>query len=890
MPFTEIEKLFDPKTIAIIGANNNKDSVGYFVFENIKKSDYKGKVYPVNIEKKKVQGVKAYPSITDVPEKIDLVIIATPAKTVSKIVEECGKAGVKGIVIISSGFKEAGEAGKEMYNKISETAKKYEMRVMGPNCLGFIKPSINLNATFSARVPRDGSIAFISQSGALCTAILDWAIRRNVGFRYFVSIGSMVDIGFNDLIDYFGRDPKVKSILIYMESLADSRKFMSAARAFSRNKPIIVLKAGKSSEGAKATLSHTGTLAGNDLAFDAAFRRVGAVRVNTIDELFDYAKALDMQRRPEGNKLAVITNAGGPGVIATDFLIQKGGELSKLSKESMNYLNEKLPSTWSKGNPVDILGDAGPDRYREALKTCINDENVEGILVILTPQSMTRAEEVAKEIVRLSRKTDKPILVAWMGGESIEKGRVSLEKGSIPTYDSPEAAIGCFLGMYKYSRNLELLYETPEVIPRDFSPDREKAEKIIDKVFKSKKSSLNLKESKELLSCYEIPVLESFLVKEKKDLSRALKKTGYPVVIKINSSKIAHKTETGGVKLNVKSLKQAKESFDQIKKISKKNKVKFEGVLVEKMMSDGHELLIGAKKDDLFGPIIIFGMGGIAVEVFKDTNIGLPPLNMALATRVIEQTKIYELLKGIRGKKGVDLKSIKFLLYKFSYLLMDFPEIKEVDINPFFVDQKKGLVLDALIVLDKKYKREKRDPYSHLVISPYPKEYIKESRFKGGKKVKLRPIRPEDEPLEAGLFKTFSDETERFRFFRRIGEVGHDFLINYTQIDYDREIAIIAEIEEGGKKKMIGVVRLISDPENKTAEYAIVVGDPWQNEGLGDELTNHILKIAKKRGIEKVYATFLRDNHIMRRMLAKRNFDIKRKEDSYYAEKIINKK
>jgi acetyltransferase len=695
-----MKKLFNPDSVAVVGANNNKKSVGYCVFKNIKDSDYKGKVYPVNIKKEKIQGVDSYASVKDIPRKVDLVVIATPAKTVCDIVEECGKTGVQGVVIISSGFKEAGEDGKKLYIKIHEIAERYKMRIIGPNCLGFINPSIDLNATFSTRTVKDGKVAFISQSGALCTAMIDWANEKNIGFRYFVSIGSMVDVGFCDLIDYFDKDPKVKSIIIYMESISNPTEFIKSTHLFSRKKPVIILKAGKSSEGAEATLSHTGSLAGNDDVFDAVFERVGAVRVNTIQELFNYAKVLDSQKIPEGNRLAIITNAGGPGVIATDFLIEKKGKLSKLSEESIKGLDEKLPLAWSRSNPVDVLGDAGPEKYKEALKVCIKEEEVDGILVILTPQSMTKAEEVAEEVVSLSKKTKKPIFVSWMGGESVEKGIKILEEGGVPTYDFPEQAVSCFLGIHDYQENIKFLSDSLDDDLYKTSFNKEKARKIIKEALQSKRYSLSLEESKEVLSCYDIPVLKSFLIKEKKDLKEALEKTGYPAVGKINSSFVSHKTEMGGVELNIKSLEQGEEFFERMRSFSDDNDILFEGVVIEKMISDGYELLIGAKKDNLFGSVIIFGAGGVTVEVLKDTNLGVPPLSMKLATRLIQGTDIYKVLQGVRGRKEANLDLLKIVLCKFSYLLLDLPEIKEVDINPFSINEKEGLALDALIVLE----------------------------------------------------------------------------------------------------------------------------------------------------------------------------------------------
>jgi acetyltransferase len=882
----KLDKLFNPKTIAVIGATNKTGHVGYALMRNLLGGSYDGIIYPINPKRKSIMGVKTYPSISKTPDKIDLAIIATPASTVPSIVKECGISGVHGIVIVSAGFKEIGKEGELMCEEIIETAREYNMRIIGPNCLGFMRPKVNLNASFANKMALPGKISFISQSGALGTAILDWSVKQNVGFSYFVSIGSMIDVGFHDLIDYFGNDPNTSSILIYMESLSNARKFLSAARAFARTKPIIVLKVGKSAEGAKAAMSHTGTMTGNDAVFDAAFKRAGIIRVNTIGQLFSSAQTLAMQPRPLGNKLAIITNAGGPGVIATDTLIAKGGELSKISSKTMSKLNEVMPAAWSKSNPIDVLGDADAERYKKAVELCLKDKGVNGALIILTPQAMTDPKTVAKEIVTLSNKYNKTLLTSWMGEDDVREGREILEKGNIPVYRTPENAVECFIEMCNYSKNLGLLYETPATIPHAFSPKTEQNRKLINIILKQGRYILNEAECKQLLANYDIPVVKCAISKNAQEAIESATSIGFPVVIKILSSDILHKTDIGGVKLNVSSKEEVKKAYDEIVKSVKIKapKAKIQGVCVSKTVSKKYELLIGCKKDQIFGPTIVFGMGGVAVEIFKDINIGLPPLNMALAMRIIEETKIHKLLKGYRNMKGVDISSIQFLLYKFAYLVMDFPEIKEIDINPFAVDENGGVVIDAKVVLDKEIDRNKINLYSHMVISPYPKEYVTEFKLNNGTNAILRPIRPEDEPLEAEMFRTFSEETQRFRFFQLIKDITHQLLIRYTQIDYDREIAIIAEIEEKGKKKMAGVVRLIADSYNDTAEFAIVVGDPWHNQGLGNKFTDYILEIAKKRGINKVYANVLLDNHIMLHMFQKRGFTVVKTEDSYYCE------
>ena len=872
-----MDRIFKPKTVAVIGASNTEGSVGYALIKNLIGSGFKGTVYPINFKHKSIYGVRSYASIRETRDNIDLAIIATPAATVTELVKECGECGVGGIVIISAGFKEAGLDGQVVCDNIVGLARQYNMRVIGPNCLGFIHPGIKLNASFANKMALPGKIAFISQSGALCTAILDWSVEQNVGFSYFVSIGSMIDVGFHDLIDYFGKDPNTSSIVIYMESLSNARKFMSAARAFARNKPIIVLKAGKSSAGAKVAMSHTGTLAGNDMAFDAAFKRAGIIPVNTIEELFNAAQALAMQPRPSGKRLAILTNAGGPGVLATDHLIKQGGELAELSENTMESLNKALPPMWSHGNPIDVLGDAGSERYGRAAEACIKDPNVDGLLVILTPQAMTYADETAAELARVSKQTNKTILASWMGEEDVAKGRDILETGNIPVFRIPENAVTTFMNMYKYTRNTEALYETPATIPHKFIPEQEKSHDLINKIVGENRFVLTEDEAKALMRNYQIPVTNNQLVHSAEQAAKVAGEIGFPVVMKIASPQIAHKSDIGGVVLNINSKEKARNAYKNIVKNATEAypDAHIEGVLIEEMVDKKYELIIGSKKDPIFGPVIIFGMGGVAVEVFKDLNVGLPPLNMALAMRLIEDTKIYQLLRGYRGMKEVDLESIQFLLYKFAYLVMDFPEIKEIDINPFAVDHEGGVVLDAKVVLDEEVAGKEIKPYSHLVISPYPKEYITYFTLKNGQEIKIRPIRPEDEPLEEEMFENLSRQTQYYRFFGYLGDITHDMLVRYTQIDYDREIALVGIADEGGKKVMTGVVRLVADSKNEEAEFAIVVADKWQGQGLGNHFTDLLMDIAKKRGIRKITATVLQANTTMLHMFRKRGFIIK---------------
>lgn len=879
-----LDKIFKPNSIAAIGASDRAGSVGYAIMDNLLNGGFQGKIYPVNPGHSTIRGRKSFPSVKKIPEVVDLAIIVVPAKAVLGVLKECGQAGIGGAIIITAGFRESGPAGKRMYDEIGQVARQYDIRIIGPNCLGIIAPALGLNASFASRMALPGKIAFISQSGALCTAILDWSVSQSVGFSNFVSIGEMVDVGYHDLIDYFGADQQTACILIYMESLSDPRKFMSAARAFSRQKPIIILKAGQSQEGAKATLSHTGSLAGNDAAYDAAFRRAGIIRVDTISQLFHVAQALAMQPRPKGNRLAILTNAGGPAVLATDFLMKNGGQLASLSAETLQALDRFLPKHWSHGDPVDVLGDTPATDYGKALDLILQDENVDGVLTITASQAVISEADIAKHVVEVSKNTNKTLLACWMGEADVADGRELLEAGSIPNYRYPEEAVLAFLRMYRYGRNLEYLYETPSVAPEEFLPEKEKAAAIIHAALDAGRKTLTEPEGKQLLSYYGLPVAMNAVAANPEEAVVAAKKIGFPVVMKIDSPDIGHKVDVGGVLLNIQTEKSVREAFETLTANARQHRpdAHILGVMVEKMVSKDFELLIGAKKDPVFGPVIAFGLGGTAVEIFQDINLGLPPLNMALARRMIAQTKVFKLLQGYRGRPGIDLMDLQFLLLKFTYLVMDFPEIKEIDINPYAVNHEGGVVLDSHIVLEKLPEHEGRFTYDHLVISPYPDHFTKEISMKNGKTALLRPIRPEDEPLEAEMFEKLSRESIYFRFFGYVPKISHKFLVHFTHIDYDRELALVAEVEEGGQKMLAGVVRLVNDYSNKSAEFAIIIADPWQKEGLGGQMMNYIIDIARQRGLESIHAEALSNNQVMLRMFEHRGFKVVKRDGANY--------
>jgi len=861
------KRMLNPRTVALIGATEKEGSVGRAILENLLLSKNRT-IFPVNPNRTTVLGIHCHPSVGSLPEQIDLAVIATPAWIVPEVVEACGKAGVQGAVIISAGFREIGEEGRRLEDQIREIRKKYGMRIIGPNCVGVIRPSVDLNASFLKAKPEPGNIAFISQSGALGSAVLDWAVGAHIGFSMFASLGSMIDIDFGDLIDFLGDDPDTRSIMIYMEGVSNAKKFMSAARGFARNKPIIVVKPGRFAESARAALSHTGALASDDEVYDAAFRRAGVVRVREVGDLFNSAAVLDSKHLPRGRRLAIVTNAGGPGVMATDELIELGGELAKLSDESIKGLNSLLPSYWSRGNPIDVLGDADIGRYVNALNVCLSDPGVDGILVAYTPQGAAGPSELAESIAEIAKNAWKPIIATWMGGEGVREARDIFAHNNIPSYDTPEDAVKTYMYMCKYARNLELLYETPAELSVDEAPPKSNLKALISRLAREGVTTLSEEDSKRFLSNYGIPVTKPYMTSNVDAAVRVANEVGYPVVLKVVSPDITHKSDVGGVATAVGSDQELRTEYEAMMKRVRANRpdAKIVGVTLQKMIEEiDYEIILGARKDRDFGSVILFGMGGVGAEVFRDFSIALPPLNQTLVRRLMEETKVRKMIEGYRGKPPADIRQLEEIIVRFSNLIVDFPEIAEIDVNPLAISNGKAYGLDARIVVDKNA-LQVSSPYSHLVITPYPTRYVMPWRMRDGTEVMLRPIRPEDEPLEHEMLTTLSEETLRGRFFQVIRNITHEMLVRYCNIDYDREMAIVGEVREREKRRIIGIGRLIIEPDFKKGEFAVVVHDDYQGRGLGYKLVDMLIGIGQEKGLEKIYGIVLTDNKAMLRI------------------------
>jgi acetyltransferase len=872
-PGHSLDPLFRPHSVAVFGASATPGHVGNILMRNLLQNQFGGVAYPINPRRRSVLGVYCYPNLAEVPEPVDLAVIATPAATVPAVIAQCLEGGVKAAIIISAGFSELGAEGRALEKTIRDMVRR-RMRIIGPNCLGVIHPPSSLNASFAASMARPGRVALLSQSGAICTSILDWARETHVGFSTFVSVGAMLDVDFADLLDYFGDDPQTRSIILYMESIGDVRKFLSAARQVARAKQVIVVKSGRHEAGARAAASHTGALAGADAVFDAAFRRAGVLRVTTIPDLFNMSEILAMQPQPHGPALALITNAGGPGVMATDALMTSGGQLAPLGADTLAALSAFLPPFWSHANPIDLLGDATPERYRKAVEVCARDPGVQGLLVLLTPQAMTDPTETARQLAPFAALAGKPLLASWLGGVDVRPGREILNRAGIPTFDAPEAAIRAFLHMVQYRKNQELLYEAPGALPEDWSPEQNRVRGLIASVRAAGRTLLTEAEAKDLLAAYGIPVVPTVTAATPEAAVAAARRLGYPVVLKLLSQTVTHKSDVGGVQLNLADDDAVRSAFAAIAAGLRRHhpEVRFEGVTVQPMVRDrGLELIVGSSVDLQFGPVILFGAGGIMVEVVKDSALALPPLNRTLARRLMERTQISRAFQGVRGGRPIAVDQLEMLLVRFSHLLCDFLEIAEIDVNPLLATPERVLALDARVLLATPDLPEEKRP--RLAIHPYPNQYTAPFRLNDGTEVVIRAIRPEDEPLITAMHASHSEHTIRMRYFSMVKHLTRDSLIRLCHLDYDREMALAATWrDEKGQPHIVGVSRYYLHPETGVAEFAVIISDRWQGKGLGWHLMERLITVARQRGVKKLLGVVLRENAPMLKMARELGF------------------
>ncbi|MEQ1600395.1 MAG: bifunctional acetate--CoA ligase family protein/GNAT family N-acetyltransferase [Methylophilaceae bacterium] len=883
-----LNPLFAPKSVAVFGASDRPDSVGQIVFQNMLESGFKGELYPINPKNTEVQGKRAYASIADIKEPVELVVIATPPQTVPGIIESCGIHGVKAAVIITAGFSEAGVEGKALERQLLETAKRYGIRLIGPNCLGIMRPSIGLNATFNKGTANTGNIAFVSQSGALCTAILDWAQNKNVGFSSVVSMGSSTDVDFGEILDYLVSDINTHSILMYIEGIRNARSFMSALRAAARFKPVILVKVGRHAAGSKAAMSHTASLVGADDVFDAAVSRVGVVRVQTITQLFTAAKALSCGSRPVGNRLAIVTNGGGPGVMATDRAEDLGLTIATLSDATIEYLNQHLPPHWSHGNPVDIIGDAQSDRYYHAVKACLEDENVDGVIAILTPQAMTKPLESALALIELSNTHSKPLLTCWMGDKQVAAAREAFTNAHKPHFRTPEPAVDVFAHLSAYYRNQRLLLQMPGPLSGHIEPDVESAKLIIEGAMQEHRKVLTEMESKALLSAFHIPVAKTMIAHSPNEALLIAQQLGFPVAMKVNSHDITHKSDAGGVLLNLNNAHEVRAAYQHIHDNIKRNRpnAKVDGISIESMIvkPNGRELMIGVTSDPVFGPVITFGAGGTAVEIMGDRAVALPPLNQFLVKELIQDTRIAKMLDKFRNMAPANMAALEDVLLRVSEMVCELPLLKEMDINPLILDENGALAADARVVVE--YRQPSADRYAHMAIHPYPAHLVSQWQLADGTDITIRPIRPEDAELVQNFVRGLSEESKYFRFMNSMQELTETMLVRFTQIDYSREIALIAVTEIQDKETELGVARFAINPDGDSSEFAVVVADNMTGKGLGQKLMVSLMEAARSKGLKTIEGEVLNNNHNMLKLMNRLGFNSKTSEEDHSVVKV----
>lgn len=878
--------LFEPKSVAVIGASERENSVGNVIFRNIKNSGYKGRLYPINPKHETILGEKAYKSIEEIGARVEMAVIATRPQTVPQIIEQCGRSSVRNVIIISAGFSESGHIGAALERKVLEIARSYNVRILGPNCLGIIRPDLGLNATFAKVSANSGNLALVSQSGAMCSAVLDWAKANQVGFSSVISLGVTTDVDFGEILDYLIYDSRTHYILMYVEGIRNARRFMSALRSAARIKPIILLKAGRHEAGSQAALAHSGMTAVSDTVFDAAVRRAGVVRVQNVGQLFYAAKALASKFRPQGNRLAIITNGGGPGAMAADRAGDFGIPLAQLSDETMAALNKALPHTWSHSNPIDIAGDATPERYRETIMAVTKDPNVDSTLVMLTPQAMTEPLEVAKAILEISDKLNRSLICCWMGEEQVAEARKLLEDNGIPAFRMPETAIELFHHISKYYRNQKLLLQAPEPTRQYDRPEAEGAKMLIEALLAERRKVLSEMESKAILRAFKVPVAQTMVARTATEALLLAEQIGFPVAMKVDSPDLTHKSDVGGVRLNIVNAPAVRNAYHDIIDTVQKRRpdAKINGVSIEPFLSrpNGRELMIGVFRDPIFGPVITFGAGGFDVEIFSDRSVALPPLNKFLAKDLIDSTRASKILGQFHNMPPVDREALKEVLLCISEMVCELPWIQELDLNPLIVDENGAIAADARIVIDHT-NGATGDRYAHMSIYPYPVHLVQEWTMNDGKTVTIRPIRPEDAEMEQDFVKNMSDESRYYRFMDTLRELTQTMLVRFTQIDYDREMALVAtlprEIEDNidgveTPELQIGVARYVLNPDGESVEFALAVGDDWQKCGVGRKLMTALIDCARLKGYRAVVGDVLSTNTKMFRLMTSLGFTI----------------
>ncbi len=874
-----LEPLFNPRSIAVFGASDSGRSVGSKLFENLLDGGFQGEIVPINPKYDQVRGRPCFSSIDEIDSDIDLAVIATPAATVADIIQQCGEAGIHNAIVLSAGFGETGDDGKKRTIELLDVARRSGVRFLGPNCVGLVRPWLGMNATFLKSVTPKGRLAVVSQSGALCSAISDWAEPHHLGFSAVVSLGNSANVDFGDVLNFLATDVNTDAILLYVEGVRDARSFISALRATARLKPVIVLKVGHHNQGSKAAHTHTGALIGSDSVFDAALERAGAVRVQTFGQLFAAAEILSPNRRSGGNRLGIITNGGGAGVLAADRAGDFHIDLPMPSEKTIETLDAILPPYWSKSNPIDILGDAKPEIFSAAVSASLKDSNFDGVLVMLTPQAMTEATDAAKAVIEaVSINTKKPVLACWMGETSVKEGRDLLSANGFPDFATPERAVEAFSYLAQHQRNQKLALEVPEPLS-DFEPsDLDGARMIIDAALAEGRSMLSDTESKAVLHAFHIPANITLEVDSSSKALITAETVGFPVAMKINSPQITHKSDVNGVRINIMNAADVKLAYREITKAAEimRPDATILGVTVEPMakVEDARELVIGASRDPVFGPTILFGAGGTMVEILQDSSVALPPLNTILADRLINRTKVSRLLAAFRDRPAVDRSAVINVLLRVSDLVSEMPEIEELDINPLLAGPEGVIAVDARIRIARPPAKVGR--YDHLAISPYPRHLVQNGHLADGTPLMIRPIRSEDAEGEQAFVKNLSPQAKQLRFMGALNELSPKMLAQFTQIDYSREMALVALTMENGKYVQQGVARYIINADNESCEFAIVVSDNYQNQGIGTRLMKALIDAARYHNLDKMEGSVLSKNAGMLQLMSELGFSKRR--------------
>lgn len=876
----DLSGFFKPHSIAVIGASEREHSVGMKLFSNLLNDGFSGSLYAVNPKHDSVQGQPCFPSLREVKESVDLAIITTPASTVPDIISQCGAQGIRFAIVLSAGFSETGKEGRALEEKIIAIARQYGVRLIGPNCLGMISPSVKMNATFNNIGASAGNLALVSQSGAICAAILDWAKERRVGFSAVISLGNAAEVDFSDVLNYLALDSTTHSILLYIEGIRHARQFLSGLRVAARMKPVVIVKGGRFQQGSRAALSHTGAIVGRDEVFNAAIKRAGAIRVMSIEQLFSAAQLLASNYKVDGKRLAIVTNGGGAGVMAADRAGELAIPLSELSKDTDEHLNRILPSHWSHANPIDILGDATPERYQEVIEACLNDINIDGMVIILVPVAMSQPEKVAEQVISLAGKSHKPMIVCWMGESQVKKAKKLFAEHRIPCFSTPETAVEAFSYLVDYHANQQLLLQVPEPLAQQDKQDMAGAHLIIDAVLAERRHVMTLLESKAILTAFGIPVTQAIEARTANEALIVAESLGFPVAMKILSPDITHKQDVGGVQLNIVNAQAVRDAFKNMVERAKQKcpEARIQGVTIEKMYKkpNSRELIIGVSRDPVFGPVISFGAGGSFVEEMQDLAVTLPPLNSFIARDLIGRTRIAKLLQKARNMPAVNREALEKILLRVSEMVCELPQIQEMDINPLIADEHGVIAADARIVID--YKVPASAPYEHMAIHPYPKQLISHWQLADGTNITVRPIRPEDAKIEQEFVHHLSSESKYFRFMEHLQELTPTMLVRFTQIDYDREMALIA-VQENKEDVMIGVARYMRNPDENSCEFALAVADAWHGKGVGSHLMACLMDAAKNKGLKIMAGEILANNQAMIHLVKSLDFTLKTSDD-----------